>query len=79
VEASRGAGAAMLRQEAEIRYAMSAYGALLPVITEHREIRGEQVVAENRFTYAGFRKFGASSEIRFEAEPEPTPAAPGRP
>jgi hypothetical protein len=47
---------------------MSRYGALLPVSTEHRELRNGQIVAQNNFTYTGFHKFGASSEIQFDAK-----------
>ncbi len=60
--------AAELREEAAVDYAMSPYGALLPTSTEHRELRGGKVVAENHFTYTDFHKFGASSEIKFEVE-----------
>jgi hypothetical protein len=54
---------------------MSPHGALLPVSTVHREVRGGQIVAENLFSYAGFKKFGASSDIKFEVDPaaEPEP------
>jgi hypothetical protein len=69
-----GEGAA-LRHEASVQYAMSPHGALLPVSTVHREVRGGQIVAENLFSYAGFKKFGASSDIKFEVDPaaEPEP------
>jgi hypothetical protein len=63
-----GEGAFGLREEATVDYAMSAYGALLPVSTAHRELRGGNTVAENQFTYTDFHKFGASSEIKFEVE-----------
>jgi len=55
-----------LREEAAVTYVMSKYGALLPVSTEHRELRAGKVVAENHFTYTDFQKFGASSDIKFE-------------
>jgi hypothetical protein len=55
-----------VKEEAAIDYAMSAYGALLPVKTEHRETRGGKVDAENQFTYSNFKKFGASSGISFD-------------
>ena len=51
--------------------AMSPFGALLPVKTEHRESRGGKVDAENQFSYAGFKKFGASSDIKFDAVDRP--------
>lgn len=54
------------KEEAAIDYAMSPYGALLPVKTEHRETRWGKIDAENQFSYANFKKFGASSDIKFE-------------
>ena len=60
-----------LREEAAVTYAMSKYGALLPVSTEHRELRAGKVVAENHFDYSDFQRFGASSDIKFEvSKPE---------
>ncbi len=56
------------RQEASVEYAMSGYGIVLPVRTDHRESRNGEVTAENHFTYEGFRRFGASADIIFEAE-----------
>jgi hypothetical protein len=39
--------------------------ALLPVFTEHRELRDGKVVVENKFSYADFHKFDAASQIKF--------------
>ena len=64
--ASRGEGPASIREEASVDYAMSQYGAVLPVSTAHRELHGGKVTAENHFSYTGFRKFGASSDVKFE-------------
>ncbi|HVO97243.1 MAG TPA: hypothetical protein VMT15_04215 [Bryobacteraceae bacterium] len=63
---SQGAGAESVKEEASVDYAMSPYGALLPVKTEHRETRAGKIAAENNFFYANFKKFGASSDITFE-------------
>jgi hypothetical protein len=41
---------------------------VLPVSTAHRELHGGKVRAENHFSYTGFRKFGASSDVKFEVE-----------
>ena len=71
---AQGEGAASVREEAVVEYSMSDYGALLPVTTEHRELRGGKVEAENMFAYTEFKKFGASSDIKFEAEPGEAPA-----
>jgi hypothetical protein len=47
---------------------MSPYGALLPFWTEHRELRGGKVVAENQFSYTDFHKFVTSSAIKFDSK-----------
>ena len=54
-----------IRQEAEIDYAASPLGALLPAAVVHRELRAGGMTAENRFTYSAFRKFSASSNVGF--------------
>jgi hypothetical protein len=54
-----------VREEASVDYSMSAYGALLPVFTEHRELRDGKVLVENKFGYADFHKFDAASQIKF--------------
>ena len=46
---------------------MSPYGALLPLWTEHHELRGGKVVAENKFSYQDFHKFDTASQINFGA------------
>jgi hypothetical protein len=67
MEASEGADADRVKEEATIDYAMSAHAALLPLKTEHRETRGGKIAAENDIRYSDFKKFGASSDIIFEA------------
>jgi hypothetical protein len=63
---SQGDGPTGLHEDAEVNYAMSAYGTLLPTAIHHRELRGGKVVVENNFTYAGFHEFGASSNVHFD-------------
>jgi hypothetical protein len=46
-----------LREEATVDYAMSVFGALLPVETTHRELRAGEEVAENKFSYSDFHRF----------------------
>lgn len=48
-----------LREEATVDYAMSEFGALLPVETTHRELRSGVAVAENKFIYTDFHRYGA--------------------
>lgn len=63
-----GDGAAAVHEEAAVTYAMSKYGALLPVSTEQHEVRNGKIVVQNDFTYVDFHKFGASSDIKFDAK-----------
>jgi hypothetical protein len=65
---SQGSEEDRVKEEAAIDYSMSQYGALLPVKTEHRETRGGKIAAENQFSYSNFKKFGASSDIKFETD-----------
>jgi hypothetical protein len=58
-----------LREDAAVTYRMSNFGALLPVSTEQQETRNGKVVAQNKFSYSGFHKFGASSDVKFDAKP----------
>jgi hypothetical protein len=68
--ASQGEGATLIREEARVDYVMSQWGVLVPQSAEHRELRAGNPVAENRFEYAPFRKFGASSDIQFQTAPD---------
>lgn len=68
IAANEGMGNASRREEASVDYKMSDYGALLPVATSHREVLAGKRTAENLFTYSEFRKFGASSDIKFEVQ-----------
>jgi hypothetical protein len=54
-----------VREEAAVTYELSRFGTLLPSSTEHRELRNGKLAMENRFTYADFHKFGASSDLSF--------------
>ena len=55
-----------IKEEAIVNYSMSRFGDLLPTTTDHREMIGGKVTAENHFEYTDFRKFGAASDISFE-------------
>jgi hypothetical protein len=65
---SQAEGPELIREEASVDYTMSPYGALLPLWTEHHELRGGKVVAENKFSYTDFHKFDASSDIKFDSK-----------
>jgi len=68
VVVNTGAGTDARREETTVDYAMSPYGALLPTSAVHREVLAGKLTAENRFTYSDFKRFGASSDIKFETE-----------
>lgn len=57
-----------VRDEAEVDYAMSTHGVVVPAAVAHREYRNGELVAENRFAYAPFQKFGASAAIKFNVK-----------
>jgi hypothetical protein len=63
--AHEGESPASIREEASVDYVMTEYGALMPSATEHRELRGGKIAAENKFTYTDFHKFEASSDVKF--------------
>jgi hypothetical protein len=63
--ASQGEGATLVREEARVDYVMSQWGALVPQSAEHRELRAGHAVAENRFEYARFEKFGPSADTLY--------------
>ena len=65
---SQGEGPGLVREEASVDYVQSPFGSLVPLFTEHRELRAGKVVAENQFSYADFHKFAASSEIKFDSQ-----------
>ena len=69
-------GAFFVTTDATVDYAMSPHGCILPTRVEHREYvatepgkPGGQLLAENIFQYAPFRKFSAESEVKFSEVP----------
>lgn len=64
---SQGDGHDLVREEASVDYAASTFGAVMPFWTEHRELRGDQIVVENQFSYSDFHKFDAASNINFHS------------
>lgn len=66
--ATQGDAPNTIREEAAVTYAMSKFGALLPASTEHHELRNGKIVVQNQFNYSDFHKFGASSDIKFDAK-----------
>jgi len=68
LSAQQGDAPLSLSEQAAVTYKMSKFGALLPVSTEHQELRNGKVVARNQFNYTDFHKFGASSDIKFQPQ-----------
>jgi hypothetical protein len=66
----RGEQDADVREEAQVDYAMSAHAVLAPASVTHREYRNGALAAENLFTYAPFRRFGASADVKFTEMPQ---------
>ena len=69
-------GAFVIATDATVDYAMSPHGCILPAAVVHKEYlatepgkAGGQLISENTFLYAPFRKFGAESELKFTEEP----------
>ncbi len=56
------------RDQMTVDYAMTEHGVLAPRRSSHKEWQGSTLIAENTFSYAPFRRFGASSDIKFEVE-----------
>ena len=62
-----------IKEEAIVEYAMSDHGVLVPTHTLHKESANGQELSENEFRYSTFKRFGASSDLKFEVEPEGKP------
>lgn len=69
IKSVHGTGSTAVRDEAQVDYAMSSHGVVVPVSVRHREYRTGKLTAENLFSYTAFRKFGSSADIKFEAQP----------
>ncbi|HLJ18240.1 MAG TPA: hypothetical protein VKV15_27360 [Bryobacteraceae bacterium] len=67
----RGEGQKGVREQAQVDYVMTQYGFELPISVVHSEYRARGPVAENRFQYSNFKRFGADAQIDFTAVPEP--------
>ena len=71
VEVSRKEDNHTLREEATVDYTLSAHGFLTPAAVVHREFLDDNLLVENLFRYAAFKRFSADAEIRFTEVPEP--------
>lgn len=62
-----------LSHRAVVEYRLSDFGALLPARVTHTETFQGALVVKNEFRYSDFRRFGASSEVKFDAAEPPRP------
>lgn len=60
-----------IRDEATVDYNLSPHGFLTPASVVHRHLVDRKLVTENLYRYEPFKLFGADSDIKFTAEPEP--------
>lgn len=71
LEAQRMEKTMPLSYNAVVDYTLSAHGVVLPVRVTYAERVGTLLYVENRFKYADFKLFGASSEVKFTVEESP--------
>ncbi len=55
---------------ASVDYIQTPFGTLAPAAVKHQEIVNKILKTENRYEYTPFRKFAASTEIKFTEVPE---------
>jgi len=65
-----------IRDEGTIDYVQSQHGFVTPVSVVHRHVVDSGLVTENLYRYEPFKLFGADSDIKFTAEPDPIPTPP---
>ncbi len=65
-----------IRDEGTIDYVLSQHGFVTPVSVVHRHVVDNGLVTENLYRYEPFKLFGADSDIKFTAEPDPVPTPP---
>jgi len=69
ISETRQDGKRTFRDEATVDYVPNAHGFLAPGAVTHQGFAGDQLMVEDHFRYAAFRKFGADAEIKFSPEP----------
>jgi len=65
---SRESGKTIFRDEAVVDYTPNAHGFLAPAAVTHRGFAGDELLVEDEFRYAAFRKFGANAAIKFDTQ-----------
>lgn len=61
-------GKIAFRDEAVVDYTPNAQGFLAPAAVTHKGFAGDQLMVEDEFRYATFRKFGADAAIKFDVQ-----------
>jgi hypothetical protein len=57
-----------IKDEAAVDYVSTPYGVILPASVVHREYLNEELLSENVFHYAPFRKFTSETKIEFPTD-----------
>jgi len=65
---SRQDGKVTYRDEASVDYTLNAQGYLAPAAVTHKGFAGDELLVEDDFRYAAFRKFGADAAIKFDVQ-----------
>jgi len=66
LRSSRQVGKLWVRDEASVDYTMSQHGVLVPAAVVHRQWAGQDLLVENLFRYAAFRKFAAEAQVKYD-------------
>ncbi len=66
---SRQTGKGLFRDEAIVDYTLNANGFVAPAAVTHRGFAAGQLIVEDEFRYAPFKKFGADAAIKFDVQP----------
>ncbi len=65
---SRTEDSTVYRDEAVVDYTPNAQGFVAPAAVTHKGFAGSQLLVEDQFRYAVFRKFGAEAAIKFDTQ-----------
>jgi len=66
LRSSRQVSRVWVRDEASVDYTMSQHGVLVPAAVVHRQWAGPELLVENLFRYAAFRRFAAEAQVKYD-------------
>ena len=66
LRSSRQVNRLWIRDEASVDYTMSQHGVSVPAAVVHRQWAGQELLVENLFRYAAFRRFTAEAEVKYD-------------